>query len=326
MARGVRRPSACYKLRRGLGQPRPVPWKRLFTFVGIYSLIVFGLFAVLKPDQMLRSLPGLVFGALVGPDGDGGADQVRLAAHHAASPGPRWPSSVRSSRPSGTRGRQPRSVRQGGLGRLRRRPGGRRPAQAGADQAHHARPDQQPSADQGHPQALSPLPVVIAIDAGTTGVRSRAVFTDGRALDRVVPRVHPALPPARLGRARRGRDLGGRARPPCSTSLGQLDEPVAAIGITNQRETVVAWDRRTGTPLAPGHRVAGPAHRGALRRARPRPAHLPLVRERTGLVLDPYFSGTKMAWLLTPEPRRRRRAGRTRPGARARSTAGCCGT
>jgi hypothetical protein len=42
-----------------------VPWKRLFTFVGIYSLIVFGLFAVLKPDQMLRSLPGLLFGALV---------------------------------------------------------------------------------------------------------------------------------------------------------------------------------------------------------------------------------------------------------------------
>jgi flagellar biosynthesis/type III secretory pathway M-ring protein FliF/YscJ len=42
-----------------------VPWKRLFTFVGIYSLIVFGLFAILKPDEMLRSLPGLVFGALV---------------------------------------------------------------------------------------------------------------------------------------------------------------------------------------------------------------------------------------------------------------------
>ena len=42
-----------------------MPWKRLFTFVGIYSLIVFGLFAVLKPDQMLKSLPGLVFGALV---------------------------------------------------------------------------------------------------------------------------------------------------------------------------------------------------------------------------------------------------------------------
>jgi hypothetical protein len=42
---------------------RPVPWKRLFVFVGIYSLIVFGLFAVLQPDRMLQSLPGLVFGA-----------------------------------------------------------------------------------------------------------------------------------------------------------------------------------------------------------------------------------------------------------------------
>jgi hypothetical protein len=44
---------------------RPVPWKRLFTFVGIYSLVVFGLFAVLKPGEILGSLPGLVFGAVV---------------------------------------------------------------------------------------------------------------------------------------------------------------------------------------------------------------------------------------------------------------------
>lgn len=42
---------------------RPVPWKRLLTFVGIYSLIVFGLFAILQPGRMLQSLPGLVFGA-----------------------------------------------------------------------------------------------------------------------------------------------------------------------------------------------------------------------------------------------------------------------
>ena len=42
-----------------------MPWKRLLTFVGIYSLIVFGLYAVLKPSQMLRSLPGLAFGAAV---------------------------------------------------------------------------------------------------------------------------------------------------------------------------------------------------------------------------------------------------------------------
>ncbi len=42
---------------------RPVPWKRLFTFVGIYSLVVFGLFAILQPDRMLQSFPGLAFGA-----------------------------------------------------------------------------------------------------------------------------------------------------------------------------------------------------------------------------------------------------------------------
>jgi hypothetical protein len=42
-----------------------VPWKRLLAFVGIYSLIVFGLYAVLKPSQILRSLPGLAFGASV---------------------------------------------------------------------------------------------------------------------------------------------------------------------------------------------------------------------------------------------------------------------
>ena len=44
---------------------RPVPWKRLFTFVAIYSLVVLGIFALLKPGQMLQSIPGVVFGATV---------------------------------------------------------------------------------------------------------------------------------------------------------------------------------------------------------------------------------------------------------------------
>src|SRR6185295_14702124 len=81
---------------------------------------------------------------------------------------------------------------------------------------------------------------------------------------------------------------------------GRLDQPIAAIGVTNQRETVVVWDRRTGKPL---HRALVWQDRrtaatcDALREA----GHLPMVRQRTGLVLDPYFSATKMAWLLTPE-------------------------
>ena len=80
---------------------------------------------------------------------------------------------------------------------------------------------------------------------------------------------------------------------------------MAAIGITNQRETVVAWDRRSGQPL---HRaIVWQDRRTAERCDELRDAgHLPLVRERTGLVLDPYFSATKMAWLLGPGGRRSR--------------------
>jgi glycerol kinase len=71
-----------------------------------------------------------------------------------------------------------------------------------------------------------------------------------------------------------------------------VDEP-AAIGITNQRETTVVWDRRTGEPV----------HKAIVwqdRRTAARCAELPraLIRERTGLVPDPYFSATKLEWLL----------------------------
>ena len=70
-----------------------------------------------------------------------------------------------------------------------------------------------------------------------------------------------------------------------------------AIGIANQRETVVAWDPASGEPL---HRaLVWQDRRTAERCAELRAAgHEPLVRERTGLVLDPYFSGTKIEWLL----------------------------
>ncbi|HEY6780634.1 MAG TPA: FGGY family carbohydrate kinase, partial [Thermoleophilaceae bacterium] len=72
---------------------------------------------------------------------------------------------------------------------------------------------------------------------------------------------------------------------------------LAGIGITNQRETVVAWDRATGEPL---HRaIVWQDRRTAARCDELRAAgHEPLVRARTGLVLDPYVSGTKIEWLL----------------------------
>ena len=72
---------------------------------------------------------------------------------------------------------------------------------------------------------------------------------------------------------------------------------MAAIGITNQRETVLAWNRTTGEPY--GTAIVWQDRRTAERCDELAAAgHLRSVRERTGLVLDPYFSGTKVEWLL----------------------------
>ena len=76
---------------------------------------------------------------------------------------------------------------------------------------------------------------------------------------------------------------------------------IGAIGIANQRETTVAWDKTTGEPLA--HAIVWQDRRtaefcAALREA----GHEPFVQRETGLLLDPYFSGTKMRWLLDNEP------------------------
>ena len=78
---------------------------------------------------------------------------------------------------------------------------------------------------------------------------------------------------------------------------GVAPADIAAIGITNQRETTVVWDRATGEPVYNAivwqdRRTAG--HCDALRAA----GHADLIRRKTGLVLDAYFSGTKLAWIL----------------------------
>jgi glycerol kinase len=85
---------------------------------------------------------------------------------------------------------------------------------------------------------------------------------------------------------------------------------VAAIGITNQRETTVVWDRKTGAPIANAIVWQDRRTADACDRLRSAGAE-PLFRERTGLVLDAYFSGTKLAWLLDNVA-----------GARARAEAG----
>ncbi len=92
-------------------------------------------------------------------------------------------------------------------------------------------------------------------------------------------------------------------------SAGIAPRDVAAIGITNQRETTVLWDRATGMPVAPA--IVWQDRRTATACEELRAAgHEPEIAKRTGLLFDPYFSGTKLAWLLDNVAGARERASR----------------
>ena len=88
---------------------------------------------------------------------------------------------------------------------------------------------------------------------------------------------------------------------------------IAAIGLTNQRETTIVWERATGKAIAPALVWQDRRTAPACERLKDRQAW---VSERTGLVIDPYFSATKIAWILdhVPEARRRAEAGELAAG------------
>ena len=149
------------------------------------------------------------------------------------------------------------------------------------------------------------MAVLIALDAGTTGVRAMAVSPEGLPIGaryREFPQYF-----SRPGWVEHdAEEIWTAVSATLADLLATLDQPVAAIGITNQRETVVLWDRGTGQAL---HRaIVWQDRRGApLCESLEAAGHLELVRTRTGLVLDPYFSATKLAWLfseggITPGP------------------------
>ncbi len=140
------------------------------------------------------------------------------------------------------------------------------------------------------------MSVVIAIDAGTTGVRAVGVDESGAIIASSYSEFTQHFPQPGW--------VEHDADEIWSTTLGVLgevsaaiDQPVAAIGITDQRETVVAWSQRSGDPL---HRAIVWQDRRTAEACEQLEAagHLPLIREKTGLVLDPYFSASKMRWLL----------------------------
>ena len=143
---------------------------------------------------------------------------------------------------------------------------------------------------------------ILAIDQGTTSTRSilfdqalRVVASDQREFPQHFPRSGWVE-----------HDAADLWRTTVETMRGAVEragiEPVAiaAIGITNQRETTVVWDRDTGEPA---HRaIVWQDRRTADRcRALREGGHEGTVRARTGLLLDPYFSGTKLAWILDRE-------------------------
>ncbi len=138
---------------------------------------------------------------------------------------------------------------------------------------------------------------VIAIDAGTTGVRSRAVSPDSTEVIASYREFTQHFPePGRVEHD--AVEIWDAVTATLTDVIERVGaENVAAIGITNQRETVVAWSRRTGLPY--GNAIVWQDRRTASRCEELTAAGaLPRVRALTGLVLDPYFSGTKFEWML----------------------------
>lgn len=140
---------------------------------------------------------------------------------------------------------------------------------------------------------------ILAIDQGTTSTRSIVFDADAREV--AVAQVEFAQHYPQSGWVEHDaediwRDTLATAKEVIGKA-GLQPADIAAIGITNQRETVVVWDRATGEPIH--HAIVWQDRRGAPLCATLREGgHEALVRAKTGLRLDPYFSATKLAWLL----------------------------
>jgi glycerol kinase len=141
--------------------------------------------------------------------------------------------------------------------------------------------------------------VILAIDQGTTGTKCLVFGREGRIAGRAYSEFEQHFP--RPGWVEHDAaeiwDVTRRVASEAISDAGVGRDDLAAIGITNQRETVVAWDPKTGEPV---HNALVWQDRRTAERCDElkRQGHEELVRERTGLVIDPYFSGTKVEWLL----------------------------
>jgi len=151
--------------------------------------------------------------------------------------------------------------------------------------------------------------VILAIDQGTTGSTCLVFDGEGRIAGRSYSEFGQHFPePGWVEHdAAEIWDVTRRVAVEAIVDAGIQGAELDAIGIANQRETVVAWDPDTGEPVH--NALVWQDRRTAARCDELRSeGHEDLVRERTGLVLDPYFSGTKIEWLLRNSEAARERA------------------
>lgn len=157
------------------------------------------------------------------------------------------------------------------------------------------------------------MPSILALDQGTTGSTALVVHQDGTILGRGYREFTQHFP--RPGWVEHDADEIFRVTVDAAReAIDVAGEKPAALGISNQRETVVLWDRAT---LAPVARAIVWQDRRTTERCRELDAAgmQPLIRDRTGLVLDPYFSATKLEWMLRdPDIRRRAERGQLAAG------------
>jgi glycerol kinase len=152
---------------------------------------------------------------------------------------------------------------------------------------------------------------ILAIDQGTTSSRA-IVFDRELAVVAVEQEEFPQHFPQSGWVEHDADDIWSSVAGTCRgaierAKLGPGD--IAAIGITNQRETTLVWERDTGRAL--GRAIVWQDRRTSALCAELKAAgHEAMVTAKTGLILDPYFSGTKLKWLLDDHPGARERARR----------------
>jgi glycerol kinase len=143
---------------------------------------------------------------------------------------------------------------------------------------------------------------ILVIDEGTTSTRAMLFSPDGKpagSAARPITQHYPSPGQVEHDAAEIWTRTLAVAEEMVEAAGGATN--IAAIGITNQRETVVAWDRSSGEPI--GNALVWQDRRTADRCAELRAAgHEAMVQAKTGLLLDPYFSATKMEWMLAHRP------------------------